>query len=159
MAICEGLQRRRISTLTFNWRGVGASSGRASGELDDACEDYRGALAHLVEGLSDATEVVAAGYSFGAVAALAVALDDPHVSEVVVVAPPTGYLPAELATRSRLSTLHVIAAVDDDFCDLDELEQALAGIPGARITVIRGADHFFSRVGVDEIVAAVSTAP
>ena len=57
--------------LRFNWRGVGASTGAASDDLGAALADYRAALEHLVslDAPADAS-VVAAGYSFGAVAAV-----------------------------------------------------------------------------------------
>ena len=43
-ALARGLGERDVTSLAFNWRGIGASDGRASGDLEVACEDYRAVL-------------------------------------------------------------------------------------------------------------------
>jgi alpha/beta superfamily hydrolase len=45
--IAYGLHREGYASLRFNWRGVGASQGRLSGDVDAAMEDYAAALGHL----------------------------------------------------------------------------------------------------------------
>ena len=82
--------RAGIATLRFNWRGVGASSGRASGDARDADADYAAALAHLAETVPG--KLVACGYSFGAAAALRAARLHPRVGRVLLVAPPAPLL-------------------------------------------------------------------
>ena len=78
--------RAGIAALRFNWRGVGASAGLASGETRDADADYAAALAHLAETVPG--KVVACGYSFGAAAALRAARLHPRIGRVLLVAPP-----------------------------------------------------------------------
>ena len=159
-ALARGLVRRRLGVLTFNWRGVGTSAGRASGDVESARGDYRAALEHVLTTRRVPTTanavLVAAGYSFGAAAALAVALVDPRVTEALVVAPPVAMLPPDLESARRTLSIHVIAAEHDEFAPLAELERALAGIASARITVIDGADHFFSTTGVPAIEQAAT---
>src|SRR4029453_2740548 len=41
--------RAGIAAVRFNWRGVGASTGCASGDARDADADYNAALAHMAE--------------------------------------------------------------------------------------------------------------
>ena len=82
--------RAGIASLRFNWRGVGASSGVASGDARDADADYAAALAHLAETVPG--KVVACGYSFGAAAALRAARLHPRVGRVLLVAPPPSLL-------------------------------------------------------------------
>ena len=64
-----------IASLRFNWRGVGASTGVPSGDAADAEVDYRAALTHMGETVDG--PIVACGYSFGAAAAVRVALERP----------------------------------------------------------------------------------
>jgi alpha/beta superfamily hydrolase len=78
--------RHGIATLRFNWRGVGASAGEASGDAAIADEDYAAALAHLAETVPGA--LLACGYSFGSAAAVRAAERSPRVRRLVLVAPP-----------------------------------------------------------------------
>ena len=61
---CRGAD---LASLRFNWRGVGASGGEPTGDLDAAAEDYAAGLAFLAESVD--APLVACGYSFGALAA------------------------------------------------------------------------------------------
>jgi alpha/beta superfamily hydrolase len=105
-----------FSSLRFNWRGVGASSGIPSGEAADADADFRAALAQLAETVPG--PLLACGYSFGAASALRVGRDEERVERLILVAPPPALLPAELAALVRAA-------------------------PAGRLEVIPKADHFF----------------
>ena len=50
-------------SLRFNWRGVGASAGIASGEAEDADVDYRAALDFMQESVDG--PIIGCGYSWG----------------------------------------------------------------------------------------------
>src|SRR5271157_4429275 len=52
-----------LDSLRFSWRGVGASAGTSSGDLQDAAQDYAAALARLRDTPGG---LVLCGYSFGA---------------------------------------------------------------------------------------------
>jgi alpha/beta superfamily hydrolase len=149
-AVFDALVDAGFAPTAFNWRGVGASGGETSGELEDAVADYRSAAAHVAgEG-----PLLAAGYSWGAVAALVTAADNPHIERLVLIAPPV----AMLEDQSILQTgrpMHIVAGSDDMFAPRELLEQVIGDIDGATLDIIEEADHFFSAGGMDRIESLV----
>ncbi len=138
-----------LASLRFNWRGVGASSGEPSGEPDAACADYQAALEQLAETVSG--PLVAAGYSFGAAAALRAAAASPRVRRLVLVAPYGGVDAAALGERRTL----ILAGEHDRMSPPEPLEAVAAGAPQVRFVQIEGADHFFGE-GLAQLGAAVA---
>jgi alpha/beta superfamily hydrolase len=127
------------ATLRFDWRGVGASAGHPSGDLADARADYGAALAQLAESVSG--PLIAAGYSFGAAAALA-AQGDPRVRTLVLVAPPPSLLdPAALAACTR--DVWIATGAHDAIAPAAALESIARALPRGRFARIEEADHFF----------------
>ena len=131
---------RAVATLRFNFRGVGASSGRHD-EGRGEQEDVRASLLHLQDVLGGGARVALAGYSFGA-AMVAAAAQSVPVGGLALVAPPL-----------RLADLHrpvgvtgpivVVAGTEDQYCPPSALEALRAMLPDATVVVIEGADHFF----------------
>jgi len=136
-----------LASLRFDWRGVGASAGEPSGDLADAIADYTAALDHLVATVPGA--VVAAGYSFGAGAAVAASAGRREVRRLLLVAPPPAMLPGDALAAFPGSVL-VIAAEHDAIAPPADLEPLLGDLPRARLAVVADADHFFG-VGLAEI--------
>jgi uncharacterized protein len=82
----EACAARNVGTLRFNFRGVGASTGKhddGRGEQDDV----RAALTELRRRLPRGAPVALAGYSFGAAVAAVVAADTP-IGGLALIAPP-----------------------------------------------------------------------
>jgi alpha/beta superfamily hydrolase len=129
-----------FSSLRFNWRGVGASSGIPSGEAADADADFRAALAQLAETVPG--PLLACGYSFGAASALRVGRDEERVERLILVAPPPALLPAEPFARLERPLL-VLAAAEDEIAPPAELAALVRAAPAGRLEVIPKADHFF----------------
>lgn len=130
-----------LASLRFNWRGVGGSTGTPSGELADGAQDFAAALLQL--GRSVPGPLVAAGYSFGAAAALRAAADQPRVKRLVLVAPPPSLLDADrLAAGGR--ALLLLAGRHDAIAPPAALEALAKGLPGARFVLLEDADHFFA---------------
>jgi alpha/beta superfamily hydrolase len=129
-----------LASLRFDWRGIGASAGEASGDPNDAVADYEAALDHLCETVPGA--IIAAGYSFGAAAAVRAAAGRPQVRRLLLVAPPPSMLDAE-ALADFPGSVFVIAAAEDSLAPPDALEVVVAGLPRAKLGIIPGADHFF----------------
>jgi alpha/beta superfamily hydrolase len=132
--------RAGVAAVRFNWRGVGASAGIASGEERDADADYAAALAHVAETVPG--KVVACGYSFGAAAALRAARLHPRIGRVLLVAPPPSLLePGALRGFDR--PILVVTGSDDRLAPAAVLAAELEAAPRARLEVIPEADHFF----------------
>lgn len=143
-----GLAEAGFHTLRFNWRGVGNSGGRASGESGDADADYRAAVAWLQQ--RSPGGYLAAGYSFGAATAVRVAARDERVAELLLIAPPL-----QMIDRATLAAcvvpIHVIVGEHDTYAPLAGLEALRAAAADFHLDVVAGADHFFSLTGCDEI--------
>ena len=134
-------QNAGYASVRFNWRGVGASGGEPNGEAELADADYAAALAYLEETVSG--PVLAAGYSFGACAAVRVARKSPRVRRLVRVAPPPALLDADALAGFRGSALIVVGS-SDSFAPTAELAQLLGASDRRRLAVIPDADHFFA---------------
>lgn len=149
--IAYACQKAGLAALSFNWRGVGASAGEASGEAADADADYAAAALHLAETVSG--PLVAAGYSFGAAAALRVGAHQRRVHRLLLVSPPPSLLAPEALEGFRGAVL-VLTGQHDAIAPPAELENLAARLPRATLRVIAEADHFFME-GLDEIAGAV----
>jgi len=136
-----------LASLRFNWRGVGGSGGAASSEFADADSDYRAALTHLGETVPGV--MVAAGYSFGALAALRCGAADPRVRALLLVAPPAAMLDVDLL-KAFSGRVTLLAGDSDGIAPAAELESIVAELPRASCHVVEGADHFFA-MGLAEV--------
>lgn len=140
--IAYGLYRLGYGSLRFNWRGVGASQGVATGSSGAAERDYRAALDHVVATLG--APVVAAGYSFGAATALRCALRDERVSRLLLVAPPIDMI-KQLDVAGFRGPIHVLAGVDDEIVRPESLAEFFGPHDNARVELIPDTDHFFAQ--------------
>lgn len=138
--IAHALTQEGYGTLRFNWRGVGASGGQPSGEVDAAREDYVAATQQVAETVEG--PLAAAGYSFGAVAAVAAAAEEARVRELILVAPPASMLDRS-AFRDHQRVLFLVGA-HDAIAPPDALAALAESLPAARCIVIDEADHFFA---------------
>ncbi len=137
----RALQNAGIPTLRFNFRGVEESEGRhdmAGGEVDDA--------ACALEWLSErypGTELWAAGFSFGARTACALAAREVRVKRLICVA-----LPVRVFEVPELLEVkqpgYLLFGSKDSFGTLSELAPRFPNLPSQLETdEIEGADHFF----------------
>ena len=148
-SLARSLPPEGISTVRFNFRGTGRSSG-AHGAGRDEVLDVRAAV-DAAERARPGAPVVGIGYSFGADVLLAT--DDPGLAAVVAVAPPLAVLDAaELAgPRGGAPTL-VLSAEHDQFRPAEDAEALVADWPDTTFDVLAGADHFLA--GQTSIIAA-----
>ena len=134
----KALASQRISTLRFNFRGTGFSEGKhddGNGEVED--------LRSIYDWVADSykpEKIIIAGYSFGAVIA---AKATPQIKSdlVLLVAPPTRAIHPYFFTES---TVVAITGSQDDFVNNKDLASLVEKSPNLKVTVIDGADHFFS---------------
>lgn len=131
------------AVLRFNFRGVGRSQGRfdqGAGELEDA----RAALAFLVSRHPRA-HLWVAGFSFGAWIAARLAVAEPALERVVLIAPPVGTASFEVLRRARVPKV-VVQGTRDDVCPLEALEEEYPSWADPKTLVkVEGAGHFFDR--------------
>lgn len=142
-------QKTGIANLRFNWRGVGASAGKASGDLDDGAADYGAALAQMAENVDG--PLVACGYSFGAAAAVRAALREPRVARLLLVAPPPALIDA--AVGDFAGEILMLAGEWDQIAPPADVATLAAECRRARCDTIPEADHFFA-AGLAHIGAA-----
>jgi len=150
--LAYALHKAGIASLRFNWRGVGASQGRITGDSSAADADYLAALEQVAETTS--APVIGAGYSFGAATALRVALRDARIAELILIAPPVAMIET-LPLDDFRGPIHVIVGGRDTFAPLGQLSALLEGLPNANLDVIPKADHFFASYGLAELVELV----
>jgi alpha/beta superfamily hydrolase len=131
---------RGWSTLRFNFRGVGASTGSYGGGLEEV-EDVVAATDYLKSRVTGPCLLV--GYSFGAAVAARALLQGLDAAGAVLISPPIAFM--ELDYLSEAPGLRLIVAGDrDDLCPLADLENLLRHRqPPVDLKVISGADHFY----------------
>jgi alpha/beta superfamily hydrolase len=132
---------RKWSSLRFNFRGVGRSTG-VYGEGVAEAEDVAAALAFLKERVAGPYWVI--GYSFGAAVAARAMLAGLEADGAVLISPPVAFMSMDFLPHVPRLKL-IIVGDRDDFCPLDDLYARLSAAPSpVEIAVVAGADHFYS---------------
>ena len=140
LALAGAARDGGVRALRFNWRGIGASTGRATDDPAAAVEDYRAALAEVARRAPG--RLFAGGYSWGAMSAARAAVGEPRVRGLVLVAPPAMMLDGDALAALDRDVL-VLCGEHDRIAPPRRLAELLAGAPRARLVTIVGADHFF----------------
>lgn len=138
-ALADGLLAARVLVLTFDFRGVGRSTGSWTGGEGEALD--LAAAAAAAADLEPARPLALCGYSFGA--DLALATDHERCGGWLVAAPPLRFGDTFAAARSGDRPVHVVTGVHDQFNPADKAAAAVAGWDAATVVPIEGADHFF----------------
>jgi len=135
----EVAQSLGVSTLRFNFRGVGRSTGvhdEGGGEQDDCSA----ALASLRSRLAPTSPLGLLGYSFGARIAAQVGEGRADLDGLALVAPPLAMYSFDGLPTGR--PLLLVAGSRDPYCPVQDLVK-LAERVGTEPRIIEGADHFF----------------
>jgi alpha/beta superfamily hydrolase len=128
------------STLRFNFRGVGASTGRYGDGLAEA-EDVAGAVTFLKSRVPGPCYVV--GYSFGAAVAARALLEGLRVTGAVLISPPIAFMDLGFLPETPGLSL-IVVGDEDDLCPLAEVEDLCRRRqPPVDLKVVPGADHFY----------------
>lgn len=139
-ALESGLQRAERTTLRFNFRGVGESTGSYTGGSGEA-EDLRAAVSHLTEAM-EIERVTLAGYSFGAMVVLQAGPSLEVVDRLIAIAPPLSLFSLESLTACGKPKLFIVGD-RDQYCDVAELDRQVAAMSEPKQQcVLSGADHF-----------------
>jgi len=127
--------------LRFNFRGVGASDGtygEGLGESNDAL-----AACEWLRARYPATQLVLAGFSFGAMVACHAALPARPV-RLIAIAPPPGRTAQLLAGRVPDMPWLVIQGDADAVVAADEVSAWAGGLtPAPKLVILPGVEHFF----------------
>jgi alpha/beta superfamily hydrolase len=152
--VAKALQAQGLATLRFNFRGVGRSEGvhdHGRGEQDDAVAALD-ELQRRFPGLP----LVLGGFSFGAAVSLRIGARDGRVGALFALGLPLSKLPdVGFLAGIRRSCLFV-QGEHDPFGSAERVREVAAGVPGASVVVVPGADHFFTDQ-LDELQGAVGS--
>lgn len=141
----QALNEAGLAALRFNFRGVGASTGTHAEGVGER-EDARAALDWL-EARYPGRPLVAGGFSFGSMVALATAAGDPRVVALLGLG-----LPIERDESYDFSFLAgvakpilIVQGENDEFGSGAKIAEHLAPL-GDHITLVRvpGSDHYFA---------------
>lgn len=148
-AVRNDLAGRGFAVLAFNFRGVMGSSGTWGGGHAEV-RDVAGAIARVRAEVPGPT--LLAGWSFGANVALRAALHHDDVHALALLAVPLGEreggypaLPDTTALRALRRPTLLLAGANDAICPVADLRALGARIPGARVEIVDGTNHFFWR--------------
>jgi len=129
------------AVLRFNFRGVG----RSHGEWDEGRgerEDYRAAL-DLLAGRYPASQLWAAGFSFGAWVAMTEGALDPRVSVLIGIAPAVGMHDFS-AVKATTKPKFLVHGERDELFPLKAVYELYGQLHEPReLAVIDAADHLF----------------
>ena len=132
--------RKGITTIRFNFRGVGESDGVYDNGVGEQ-EDVLAAIGLL--SASGITEIHLAGYSFGAWVNGRICRLPTEVSSLIMVAPPVAFMDYKNSPPQPLLKA-VLTGSDDEIAPLDLIRRLLpAWNPTAQLEIIDDADHFF----------------
>ncbi|MGH8232169.1 MAG: alpha/beta hydrolase [Steroidobacteraceae bacterium] len=138
--LARACQERGLSTLRFNYRGVGASAGRydnGRGETDDALAVVASARTRW-----PGAALTLAGFSFGAMVSLGAAASAAP-ARLISVAPAVTYPEFERLPRPQCPWLIVQGEADEVVRCVDVQAFAARFQPPPRLVVLPGVGHFF----------------
>jgi len=136
----RALEERGWSTLRFNFRGVGASTG-SYGEGLAEVEDVVAAADFLKSKVPGPCFLV--GYSFGAAVGARALLQGLDAAGAVLISPPIAFMDLDFLLETPRLCL-VVAGDRDDLCPLADAESLCRRHqPPVDLRVVSGADHFY----------------
>lgn len=138
--IALAAERAGLASLRFNWRGVGASAGEATGDEAVADVDFAAAFAFLADTVEGPMH--AAGYSFGAATAIRATRTHRRLRRLVLVAPPPAILDRD-ALLAFEREIFIAVGDRDPYADHEALAALASEAAAAHFELIPDCDHFF----------------
>lgn len=136
-----GLVDAGLTTLRFNFSGVGASTG-VHNDVEGGVEDVTDALAYLKAEFPDDT-IVLAGFSFGSRTGMQVGMADERVKCLISIGTPVEkYQDFDFLTKVKKPILF-IHGDKDEFCTVAGLRSITDQIPQAEVVIFENCGHFF----------------
>jgi hypothetical protein len=139
--ISQAYHARNYTTLRFNFRGVGGSTGRY-GDGEGEQKDLESALHFLSE--SGIKSIDIAGYSFGSWIIFELASSIGLNNRIILISPPIDFI--RFSAHSQLCNLSsVIVGSKDDYAPVNRLQTLVSSWNSvAQFKVLEGANHFYS---------------
>ena len=138
-AIQEAFAAEEYSTLRFNFRGVGSSTGiydEGRGEQEDIL-----AVCNYLKN-NGILKLTFAGYSFGAwVGSKVIEETDNPFTTSIFISPPISYFDFDF-TKTTNKINMIICGSNDQFCNLNALKEQIKN-HNSNLKIISGADHFY----------------
>jgi uncharacterized protein len=140
----KALQESGFETLRFNFRGVGLTTGEYDGGIGEL-EDARIALEYLLQDQSRASQVIVAGFSFGAMIGLRLGCADNRVGRLIAIGVPVRSGNFDFLHNCRKPKLFIHGEKDEQapLAPLEEMLGKLSSDTNIRLVRIAGAGHFF----------------
>ncbi len=139
-----GLVDAGLTTLRFNFRGVGASTGVHT-EVAGGIEDVSAALDYLSDEYPGA-EITLAGFSFGSRVGMQVGIRDVRVARLISIGTPVDkYRDYEFLTAARKPILF-LHGDRDEFGSIENVRKLFANVSeqtDAELIVFENCGHFF----------------
>ncbi|MBF0226189.1 MAG: alpha/beta hydrolase [Desulfobacterales bacterium] len=144
--------KKEYSTLKFNFRGVGKSTGEYDNGIGEQ-QDVVAAIAYLVN-MAALRQVDLVGYSFGAFVSARVGTRNSRLKNLILISPPLtqfNFEPMDPIPGLKF----VITGSKDDVAPAELIREAIPKWNSdAQLKVIEGADHFYSGC-TDELQSVV----
>ena len=141
--IAAGLVDAGLTTLRFNFRGVGGSTGTHN-EIEGGKEDVRDALEYISKTYPDQT-ITLAGFSFGSRTGMEIGIADDRVARLISVGTPVDkYEDYDFLARARKPILF-IHGDHDEFGSLENLQRVYSEVKqntDAELVVVPDSGHF-----------------
>ena len=139
--VAAGLIDAELTTLRFNFRGVGASTG-VHNEVEGGREDVHDALTYLRSNYPD-DDITLAGFSFGSRVGMEVGVSDESVVRLISIGTPVEkYRDYDFLTHVKKPILF-IHGDKDEFCSVESLRSLTDRIPHAEVVIFENCGHFF----------------
>lgn len=139
-----GLVDAGLTTLRFNFRGVGASTG-AHGDVEGGKQDVRAVLDHVAVNYPG-EDLTLAGFSFGSRTGMEVGMSDASVMRLISIGTPVDkYGDYDFLTRARKPILFVHGD-SDEFGAVDNVRTLFDDVrrhADAELVVFENCGHFF----------------
>lgn len=153
--VAAGLVDAGLTTLRFNFRGVGASTGVHS-EIPGGKEDVAAALAYISNEFPG-NEITLAGFSFGSRVAMEIGIGDPRVVRLISIGTPVDkYEDYEFLVSARKPILF-IHGDRDEFGAIENVRKLYSAVSAgtdAELVVFKDCGHFFDH-HLNELRASV----
>lgn len=136
-----GLIDAGLTTLRFNFRGVGASTGTHN-EIEGGVEDATDALNYLKTEFPG-EDITLAGFSFGSRVGMQVGAADDDVKRLISIGTPVEKYNDYDFLASVKKPILFIHGDTDEFCSVGGLRSLTDRIPQAEVVIFTSSGHFF----------------